>query len=237
MKPAALVTGGAKRVGQGIALSLAHLGFDIALHYNNSKNEAQKTATKIKKLKRRCEIFACNLFDETEVKDLLPAVKRRFPGLELLVNSASIFEKSGPLTSDSGSLERHFAINFKAPYILSTQFAKNVRSGNIINILDTHIVKNQSAYSDYLLSKKILAEFTKMVAVQFAPRIRVSAVAPGLILPPKGEADSYLKRLAEKIPLKRKGSIDSIAQTVQFLIQNDFITGQIIFVDGGEHLL
>jgi NAD(P)-dependent dehydrogenase (short-subunit alcohol dehydrogenase family) len=102
--------------------------------------------------------------------------------------------------------------------------------------LDTAITKNKTAYADYLLSKKSLAEFTKLAAVQFAPHIRVNGIAPGLILPPRNKTNNYLNRLARNVPLKKKGTPNQIALSIQYLLESEYITGEIIFVDGGEHL-
>ncbi len=237
MKKAALVTGAAKRIGQAIALDLASQGYDIALHYHHSEIEARTTAVKIRKLKRRCELFPGNLASQSDVSSLLKNVLQEFPYLSVLMNSASVFEKSQLRTSSLEFFNKQFAVNFQTPYILSQEFAKHCRSGQIISLLDTHITDYKTSYSDYLLTKKLLAEFTKLAACEFAPGIRVNAVAPGLILPPEGKRDDYLKRLALNIPLKRKGTPRHITQAVRFLIENDYVTGQIIFVDGGEHLI
>ncbi len=231
------MTGAAKRIGREIALALSALGFDIALHYHESLKEARETAQEIKQDGNRCELFPFDLSRENGLREFFRHTAKKFPHLSLLINSASIFEKSRVISSDADSFNRHLNINFKAPLVLSREFARFCRQGQIINILDTHITDNKTAYFDYLLSKKLLTEFTKMAAVEFAPNIRVNAIAPGLILPPKKESNSYLSRLARQIPLKRKGTVDSIAQTVSFLINNDYVTGQIIYVDGGEHLL
>ena len=129
------------------------------------------------------------------------------------------------------------AVHVKAPYILTQEFARLCKAGSIINILDTHITENRTAHFDYLLSKKTLAAFTQQAAVSLAPKIRVNAIAPGLILPPVAEKADYLNRLAKKIPLKRKGNIENITHAVQFLAKNNYITGQVLFIDGGEHLI
>lgn len=237
MREAALITGGAQRIGKEIAIVLAILGFDIALHYHRSAAEAKKTARHIRSYDARCEIFQCDLSREKEASGLMARVRKKFPHLRLLINSASVFEPSRLASGNLKVFHRHFDTNFKAPYILSSQFARLCRRGQIINILDTNITKTKTAHADYLLSKKCLAELTKLAAIQFAPLVRVNGIAPGLILPPKNNTDAYLDRLAQKIPLKTKGHPSQIAQTVQFLIENGYLTGQIIFVDGGEHLL
>jgi pteridine reductase len=237
LKKTALITGGAKRIGRALALALAKDGYRIALHCHQSKTLAIKTANEINSRGGQCEIFVCDLSSEQCTSKLIPAIHKKYPGLELLINNASLFVKSKLRTKDLSLLTSHWDINVRAPYILSCDFSHVCRKGQIINILDTHIVKNRSPHSAYLLSKKSLAELTKLCAFDFAPHIRVNAICPGLILPPPNKEKTYLDRLAKEIPLRRKGNVNNVVQSVEFLIKNDFITGQIIFVDGGEHLL
>ena len=237
MREAALITGGAKRIGKEIALLLSVLGYDIALHHSRSADEAKKTATEIENNGAACELFKCDLENEKQTLTLIGRIKRRFPHLRLFINSASIFERSTLAKLDLHSLNKHFSVNFKAPYILSCEFARLCKKGQIINLLDTNIVKNKTAYVNYLLSKKSLANFTEIAAAKFAPHIRVNGIAPGLILPPKNKNDEYLNRLAKNIPLQKRGNPNQIALAVQYFVESEYTTGQILFVDGGEHLL
>lgn len=232
-----LITGGAKRIGAEISLHLAKSGYSIAIHYNHSHKEAENLAKKIRHHKVHCEIFHTDLTNSEEVTALIPAVQKKFTNLQCLINCASIFENSNLLTENLPDFNRHFTINLRAPFILSSQFAKHIKKGQIINILDTNIVKNKTAHLSYILAKKSLADLTSLSAVELAPNIRVNAVAPGLILPPDDKKSDYLDRLAKHIPLKRKGEPADIAKAVQFLLENTYITGQTIFVDGGEHLI
>ena len=236
-KETALITGGAHRIGKAIALALADLGYHIALHYHQSKEDALKTATEIRRKGSRCDLFCADLANEHDAKELIPAILAKIPPLTLLINSASLFEPSELASLDIDNWDRHFAIHLKAPYILTSIFAGRCKKGQIINILDTHVTKNKTAHFAYLLSKKSLYELTKLSAVALAPQIRVNAIAPGLILPPTGQSNAYLDRLAKHVPLKRKGELSQIIQSVKFLIENDYLTGQVIFNDGGEHLL
>lgn len=234
---AALVTGAGQRIGRAIALKLASLGYSIAAHYNQSQKEAEALVRDVRALKQKAEAFQCNLFDSDAVSSLIPNVRKKFPGLAIVVNNASVFEKSDFRSSSVKNLERYLAVHLKAPYILSQEFARLCKNGSVINILDTHIADNATGHFDYLLSKKALAELTRQSAVALAPNIRVNGIAPGLILPPAQEKAAYLNRLAQKIPLKRKGDIVDITQAVEFLSTNGYVTGQILFVDGGEHLI
>ncbi|MCA9405422.1 MAG: SDR family oxidoreductase [Candidatus Omnitrophica bacterium] len=231
-----LITGGARRIGAEIAVKLAGEGFDIALHYNRSRKEALKVVKAVQNLGRQCHLFQCDLGNEKDANQLVKAVVKKFPGLMLLVNNASLFEKSSIKQASLKSWNQHMNINFKAPFILIQGFAKACRKGSVINILDTNVSKDETQHTTYLLSKKALTELTRMAAVELAPNIRVNGIAPGFILAPEGAKSGYLKRLKEKIPLRKKGEPAYIADTVMFLVQNPYITGEIIFVDGGEHL-
>ena len=236
MTKTALITGGARRIGRSIALSLAEMKYAVALHYNTSEEDARKTAGKIRETGAACETFKCELGKEDELLSLIPTVIKKFPELALLVNNASVFEKGTISATHTGTFNRHFDINFKAPYFLMRDFAQSCKKGHIINILDARTTHTDYAYAAYTLSKKALAELTKMAAVEFAPEIRVNAIAPGIILPPSGKSSGFLDRKSKNIPLKRKGATSDIVRALQFLIENEFITGQIIYVDGGENL-
>ena len=236
-KRAALITGGAERLGKASALKLADMGYDIALHFNTSAKNAISTSEEIKKQGVGCEIFAGNLGSEAETSHLLSKAQASFPHLNTLINNASVFSPSQFKNEEIKDFSVNFDINLKAPYILMNQFAKTIKKGQIINFLDTNIAKNKITHFSYLLSKKTLLDLTKLAAVDLAPSIRVNAIAPGLILPPKGKDDAFLNERAKDIPLKHKGKITNITQTIEFLIHNDFLTGQVIFVDGGEHLI
>jgi NAD(P)-dependent dehydrogenase (short-subunit alcohol dehydrogenase family) len=233
----ALITGAGQRIGRAIALKLASHGYSIAIHYNRSKREALTLASDIKKLGVDAAIFGCDLTDSDDTQDLMEQVFKKFPSLNILINNASAFEKSDLKNYDLESFYRNLEIHLQAPYILTAELARRKSSGHIINILDAHIVQHKTPHFDYLLSKKALAEFTKMAAVSLAPKIRVNGIAPGPILSPVGGGNLGKKILANRIPLKRQGSIENITQTIEFLLHNSYITGEIIFVDGGEHLL
>ncbi|MDA3884399.1 MAG: SDR family oxidoreductase [Candidatus Delongbacteria bacterium] len=237
MSKAALITGAAKRIGAEIAIELAKSGYDIALHYNSSEDEALRTQEEILKIGVQCRLFKGDLEDKVYLSELIKAVYSSFPDLNVLVNNASIFERASIPDTDFELFEKLIDVNLKAPYFLIKEFAKVCGSGNIINILDTKITKNQNVYAAYILSRKALSDLTKIAAVEFAPRIRVNGICPGLILPAENESEEYVERLIQKNLVKRKGSPENITSTVKFLLENDFITGEIIKVDGGENLI
>jgi pteridine reductase len=236
MNGTALVTGAAKRLGRAIALGLAENGYNIALHFSSSKADAAETAAEIKERGQECELFSCDLSRMNKVAELIPAVFKSFPDCNVLINSASVFNQQRFLETEESFFDQTFAINFKAPFFLSRDFAKHCRQGQIINLLDTKISKTSREFFVYTLTKKLLADFTELAAKELAPGIRVNGVCPGLILPPPGQGDDYLLEKSKSIPLQRQGDPDSVVSAILFLLKNQFITGEWIFVDGGEHL-
>lgn len=230
------MTGAAKRIGAAIAKALAEQGYDIALHCNTSRNEAEATAAEIRNTGRACEVFPCDLADSKQASGLVPAAFQRFPGCNLLVNSASIFERGHLMETDHELFDRHWNINFKSPFFLTRDFAQRCKSGQVINLCDTKIAEDLVSYFVYTLTKKALYAFTRMAAKELGPGIRVNAVAPGMILPSKGHTDEDLVRMSMKLPLGRRGGEDRVVSAVLFLLGNDYITGECLFVDGGGHL-
>lgn len=234
---AALVTGAARRIGRALAIALAEAGYDIALHFHDSAADAKKTAKEIKKTGRKCKIYSANLSKEKETQGLFTKVLRDFPNLNVLIHNASIFKKANFLNTSSKLLDENFNLHVKTPFFLTQSFAQKCKTGHVITLLDSKICQNQSEYFAYLLSKKTLLEFTQMAALALAPHIRVNAIAPGVILPPAGQSDRDLKKLVQKVPLQKKGSPEAISKALLFLLENNYITGQCLFVDGGFHLL
>lgn len=235
MKVTALITGGADRIGRAIALRCAEMGYDIALHYSRSGAKAEETAAEIRAKGAACRLYRADFSNFAEAVALVDEVSRA-GRLGVLVNNASLFFETTLADGSYEDFELLFNVNFKAPYALTKEFARRVESGVVINLLDTEIVRSRTKYFDYLLTKKLLAELTRMAALYLAPGIRVNGVAPGLILPPAGHGPEFLLQRAEDIPLKRPGSAEKIAHAVQFLLESDFVTGQVLFVDGGEAL-
>ena len=235
-KGAALVTGGARRIGAAIARALAQNGYDVALHYLTSAESAERTAGKIEEMGRRCRLFRCDLNDHEEATALIPSVREHFSHLNVLVNNASIFEPGALADTGRDLFERHFNINFKAPFFLTQAFAEGCAQGQIINILDTRVSRSDQHHAAYTLSKKALLELTRMAARELGPAIRVNGVSPGMILPPRGEVVDELERRSAALPLKRIGNMANLVAAVLFLLDNPFVTGECIYVDGGEHL-
>ena len=232
-RPAALVTGAANRLGLAFATALADRGYDIALHYHHSTEQAQHQAELIRNRGVRCETFQFDLSDE-DPACLIEQVYHRFPGLQVLINSASAYHAGTIANTDRALLQKQFSVNFFAPYLLSGSFAKQVASGSIINILDNKIAFQQYQYGAYLMSKKALAEFTKLAAMEFSPRIRVNGIAPGVVLPGETRTGDYIDWRIQGIPLQRQGRVEDLIRAMNYLLDSDFVTGQILFVDGGE---
>jgi hypothetical protein len=233
----ALVTGGAKRIGSAIAAGLAKEGVNVVVHYSKSKYQAIKLQERIERLGVKSWLASADFNDPDSCKQLIEKAYELSGKLDILVNNASVFLAS---TIDRVSLEAinaEMLTNTWTPFLLSRYFAEKTDYGKIVNLLDTRIVGYDFNHVAYYFSKRMLEVVTKMLALKFAPKITVNGIAPGLILPPKGKDSSYLELQKEKVPLKKYGSVSNIVDTVLFFLKNDFVTGQIIHVDGGAHLM
>jgi len=234
---AALITGGGRRIGRAIALELAEAGWDIAVHYRRSEADAEATAEAVRGRGRAAKLFQADLADADAACRLAEAVLAEMPQCELLVNNASLFLPGGLGQTDANLFDTQMAVNLRAPLLLLRAFAAGRDGGQAINLLDTRVARTVTDHFAYTLTKKGLAELTRMAAKALAPGWRVNAVCPGLILPPPGEDAGYLERMAGRVPLQRTGSPEDIARAVRYLAESEFITGQALFVDGGESLL
>jgi NAD(P)-dependent dehydrogenase (short-subunit alcohol dehydrogenase family) len=236
-KQAVLITGGAKRLGKGIALALAGAGYDVALHYNGSATEAKEVSQEIESRGGKCALLQADLSDAKTAKHLVTQAKSEFAHLNALVNNASVFGYKNFLDTDEAFFDTQMDVNFKAPFFLTQQFAKEVQQGAVVNMLDTFITKQSPNYFAYLLSKKLLAEFTLAAAGSLGPHIRVNGVAPGVILASDEKDADYIEKRKEANPLKKTGSVRDVAEAVKLLLDNAALTGQVLFIDGGEHTL
>ena len=238
MKQAALITGGAKRIGKAVALKLAGQGIDIALHYNSSKTEAEKTADEIRALGADCTLFQSALVNEKQAYALIAESIKKYAHLNILINNASIFERKSFLETDEVFLEQHFATNFKAPFFLTQAFARAVTTkAHVVNMLDTYITRYNGHYFGYLLSKKALAEFTKMAARELAPRIHVNGVCIGVTTLSENLKPEYVARKQRDLPEQKLVEPEEVAAAVLNLIQSPYLNGQLLFVDSGDQLL
>lgn len=232
----ALVTGGGKRLGAATAEALAKAGADVAVHYRTSREEAETTA-------RRCRAYGVNAYtvpadlaDPDEALQLVPCAIELAGPIHILINSAAIFPESTLWDCTLSALEQCIRTNALAPLVLARSFAAQGIEGTVINFLDCRIADYDKNHVAYHLSKRMLFSLTRMMAAEFAPRVRVNAVAPGLILPPPGKDESYLASLAATNPLNRYGGPSDVTEAVLFLVQGRFITGQVIYLDGGRHM-
>jgi glucose 1-dehydrogenase len=237
----ALVTGGAVRVGRALTLALAEAGCNVFIHYGRSAAPAQQTQSDASGLGVEAAIYSANLADAQAVQGVVPAAIERFGRIDILVNSAAIFPEEDTFTSADLTLwDRLFAVNLRAPFLLSQAFASQVPpegQGKIINILDARLRQAAPDHFVYRLTKGGVWNMTEMLAHELAPRITVNAVALGAILPPPGADTGYLENMAQtQVPLKRPGSPEIVAENVLHLLHQDFLTGVVIPIDGGQFL-
>jgi len=240
----ALVTGAALRIGRAVALALADHGVNVVVHYRNSKADAEKVAADIHARGAQAWTVRGDLAEPAEVEAIFRSAVAAAGPLDILVNSASMFPKDTLRAAPLESFFENINVNALAPLVLARRFAGAFaplvegkgRRGAIINFLDSRITDYDSAHTAYHLSKIALFALTRMLSLEYAPQVRVNAVAPGLILPPPGEDESYLERLASTNPLNTFGGLSDITEAVLFLLRSDFVTGQVLFVDGGRHM-
>ena len=226
----ALVTGAAKRLGRAIALGLAAEGADVVVHYRASADEAEEVCDEIAALGVKAWTVQADLGVEDEVANLVARAVELAGPLRILVNNASIFEPNAPADARADQEQRHLAVNARAPLELTRRFAaQEIASGHMVNLLDTRLRGGDPEHAAYILSKRALEDLTRMTALEFAPLIAVNAVAPGLVLPEVGEDASVL-------PLQRPGTPEDVADAVVYLAKTRFVTGHVIYVDGGRHL-
>ncbi len=238
MKQTALITGASKRIGKAIAKHLAARGWNIIVHYNSSANEAEKLVAALEASypKQFFGSIKADLLITNEILALVPGIFSKTGRFDLLINNASLFDK-GYLHETSAELfDSQLNVNFKAPFFLIRDFANYCKQGNVINFVDTRITSNKSNFAAYSLSKKSLWELTKMAALEFAPEIRVNAIAPGATLSPAGEDENYLRNIAAATPMKLPGGLSSIVKSIDYILENEHLTGQLLFADGGENL-
>lgn len=234
----ALITGASKRIGRAVAIALAEEGVGIIAHDRKSlETDIAKVCDEVVNCGAKSWKIVADLEKEEEYASLIERSIQTAGSLDILINNASIFLPNTIMNVGFRDITQHLQVNAWTPFVLSREFAKLAMRGKIINLLDTRIAGYDRTHVAYILSKRMLATMTKMCALEFAPAISVNGVAPGLILPPAGKDDVYLERLAQTIPLRRHGGLGDITDAALYLLKSDFITGQIIYVDGGRHLL
>lgn len=234
-----LVTGGGHRVGKGIVLALAAAGADVFIHYGRSAHEAQATAAEAESIGARVATGSADLSDPAAARALVAEAASALGPVSVLVNSASAFPEDALADVTVEGWERTLRLTVGSPAFLAQAVARDLppdAEGAIVNISDWRTARPYPDHFSYTVAKGALETFTRTAAVALAPRLRVNAVALGAILPPPGKGSDYLKELATSLPLQRTGSVEVVAEAVLFLLRNDFITGEILRVDGGAHL-
>ncbi len=232
----ALITGSAVRIGREIALSLAQRGVNVIIHYNRSAEHAGELAFELKRTGVKSWTVQADLSSPDSFQTLIKDSLDYSGSLDIMVNNASIFTKSTVEDLTLEDLIKNIEINAWAPFSLSRSYAREIKQGCIINLLDQRVFSFDMDHTGYILSKHVLSALTKITALAYAPHIRVNGIAPGLILPPPGESISYLKNRSRTVPLNRYGDPSDIGETAVFLASNEYITGEIINIDGGRHL-
>jgi len=249
----ALVTGASRRLGRAIALGLAHEGCHVVVHYGRSAEEAEETSGAIRELGRESFAFAADLSRPDQIESLFCTVQNRFGRLDVLVNSASSFRRKPFEEITLEDWDAAQAINTRAPFLciqhgacLMRETAERAGAGGepevpaaIVNFGDMSGVTTWRGYVHHGVSKAGILHLTRLAARELGPDVRVNAIVPGPILPPRGEgadSDAWAAK-GERVPLRRAGAPSHIVESVVFLARNDYVTGDTLFVDGGEHLL
>ena len=244
------MTGAAKRLGREMALEFARQGWDVAVHYGRSESEAQETITNIQSLGRKAQAFQADLSNEIAIAGLFKAVTEQFQGLHCLVNSASIFEydranSASPLSSKS--LQEHMQVNLVAPILLTQLMFEYQKSRatkadgeslpSVIQLLDQKLINLNPDYLSYTLSKAALLTSVEMLALDFAPHLRVVGLAPGISLPSGDQTNDGFTKAHQMTPLRKSSTPLDVAKAAVFLAEASAITGTTLYVDGGQHLL
>ncbi len=237
--PVALVTGAGRRIGRAIAIDLARHGWAVAIHHHLSGDDAAETLAAIESDNGRGCIVEADLADEAQSGDLVTQAAEALGPVSLLVNNASNFERDEVDTVDRQSWDAHMEINLRAPFLLTQAMAAALpadSSGNVINLLDQRVWNLTPHFVSYTLSKSGLWTLTRTLALALAPKIRVNAIGPGPTLPSARQTEEQFTRQWASTPLARGTTLEEICATVQFLLAAPAVTGQMIALDGGQHL-
>ena len=234
----ALVTGGAVRVGRAISLALGEAGYDVAIHFASSAAAASEVEAAIREVGGRAATLEANLTQPGEAEGLVARAIAQLGGLDLLVNNAGIFPHARPEEVSVADWDRVFALNARAPFFCCRAAASLMTAGgSIVNIADSGVDEAWPGYAVYLASKAALVSLTRSLARAWAPRIRVNAVAPGPVLLPESYGVEERGNAAERTALRRVGRATDVAAAVLYLDGAEFVTGEVMYVDGGARLV
>ena len=234
-----LITGAATRVGKAIALHFAERGWNIALHYFRSSTKAKELKKIIEQHWVKVALIKADLKNPKQTEKIIPLAKKKLGAINCLVNNAALFEKDDITNFTNKSWNDHLNINLLAPTILTKQFAKQAPKktvSNIINIIDQRIFNLTPFFMSYTISKSGLQTLTKTMAMRLGPNIKVNAIAPGPTIKSKRQTDKHFRNQVRATLLKKSVRLEDICDTVEFLINNNSVTGQIIAVDSGQNL-
>jgi NAD(P)-dependent dehydrogenase (short-subunit alcohol dehydrogenase family) len=237
--PAALVTGAARRIGRAIALALAGAGFDIALHCQTSRDDAEATARDIRALGRSCVVLQADLGDEAAVRRLVPEATAALGPLGVLINNASAFERDEWNSATRESWDAHIEPNLRAPFVLIQDFAEHLPAdarGLVVNMLDERVWSLTPHFVSYTVSKAALWTLTQTMALALAPRIRVNGIGPGPTVPSPRQSQAQFEAQCASVPLRHGSSPEEIGRAVLAMLRLPSMTGQMLALDGGQHL-
>ena len=235
----ALVTGAATRIGRAIALALARDGWAVAVHYRRSESEARDVVARVRREGGKAEPFRADLAGEAEALALLPQVRERLGTVGCLINNASEFERDEIGDMTRASWDTHLETNLRAPAVLMQAMARQLpagRNGAIVNLLDQRVLNPTPHFVSYTVSKAALWTLTRTMAMALAPRIRVNAIGPGPTLPSKRQSQADFDSQIGRLPLRCAGTPQDIAAAIRFILAMPSMTGQMIALDGGQHL-
>ena len=234
-----LITGGSTRIGKEIAIHYAKKGWNIAIHYFKSYLKAKNLKKIIEKNKVKVVLIKADLRDRKQVEKIIPLAKKKIGSIDCLINNAALFERDDIFNFTKKSWEEHLNINLLAPIILTKSFAKQAskkKISNIINIIDQRVFNLTPIFMSYTLSKSALYTLTKTMAMKLSPSIKVNGIAPGPTIKNKRQSSKHFEQQAKSTLLKKSVGLNDICGTVDFLINNNSITGVVVAVDSGQNL-
>ncbi|HKJ93468.1 MAG TPA: SDR family oxidoreductase [Longimicrobiales bacterium] len=235
----ALVTGGARRLGRTLVLALARGGADVVVNYHTSEAEARQTVSDVEELGQRALAVRADVSSRAQVEAMIERVADAFGRLDVLVNSASLFRSTPFADIDEAEWDRVLAVNLKGPFLVTRAAVPLLAAaeGLVVNIADLSALQPWRGFAHHSVSKAGLVQLTKVAARALAPRVRVNCIAPGTVLPPEDYTEQQVADLRSRIALGRIGAPEDVARALLFVVDSDFVTGEVVVVDGGRSLM